>query len=120
MEERLTEYNNTGWVLKLNNPQNEFEAKKQLMDKFKLACEKLGKFEDMLEKHNLEGIKELDLLLNGMLKVWQEKCNAEKRTKEILNKVQSRLEELASWSVDGETLNYLDIYQILNEIREEL
>lgn len=40
-------------------------------------------------------------------------------TEEILNKVQSRLEELASWSVDGETLNYLDIYQILNEIKEE-
>lgn len=38
---------------------------------------------------------------------------------EILNKIQTRLEELASWSADGETLNYLDIYQILNEIREE-
>lgn len=39
---------------------------------------------------------------------------------EILNKIQTRLEELASWSADGETLNYLDVYQILNEIREEL
>lgn len=39
---------------------------------------------------------------------------------EILNKIQTRLEELASWSADGETVNYLDIYQILNEIREEL
>lgn len=39
---------------------------------------------------------------------------------EILNKVQSRLEELASWSDDGETLNIIDVYQILNEIRSEL
>ena len=42
------------------------------------------------------------------------------KAKEILNKIQIRLEELASWSADGETLNYLDVYQILNEIREEL
>ena len=39
---------------------------------------------------------------------------------EILNKIQSYLEELASWSADSEALNYLDIYQILNEIKEEL
>lgn len=119
MEERLTEHNKTGWVLKLNNPHNEFEAKKQLMDKFKLACEKLGKFEDMLEKHNLESIKELGLLLDGIKKVWQEKCDAEKSRKELLNKVQSRLEKLASWSDDGK-INYLDVCQILNEIKEEL
>ena len=119
MEERLTEHNKTGWILKLNNPQNEFEARQQLRDKFKLACEKLGKLEDMIEKHNLESIKELGLLLDGIKKVWQEKCDAEKSRKELLNKVQSRLEKLASWSDDGK-INYLDVCQILNEIKEEL
>lgn len=60
MAERLTEYNKTGWALKLDDPQNEFEARQQLMSKFKLACEKLGKLEDILEKYGVESIEELN------------------------------------------------------------
>ena len=60
MAERLTEFNKTGWVLKLDEPQNEFEARQQLMSKFKFACEKLGKIEDLLEKYVIESVEELD------------------------------------------------------------
>ena len=60
MAERLTEYNKTGWVLKLDEPQSEFEARQQLMRKFKLACEKLGELEDILEKYGIESVEELD------------------------------------------------------------
>lgn len=60
MTERLTENNKTGWVLKLDDPQNEFEARQQLMSKFKLACEKLGKLEDILEKYGIESVEELE------------------------------------------------------------
>ena len=60
MAERLTEQNKTGWVLKLDDPQNEFEARQQLMSKFKLACEKLGKLEDILEKYGIESVEELE------------------------------------------------------------
>lgn len=63
MAERLTEHNNTGWVLKLDAPQNEFEARQQLMSKFKLACEKLGKLEDILENHGIKDLEQLDKVL---------------------------------------------------------
>lgn len=56
MAERLTRRTKTGWVLKLDDPKNDFEAKQQLMVKFKLACEKLGKLEDMLENHAIEDV----------------------------------------------------------------
>lgn len=60
MAERLTEHNKTGWALKLDDPQNEFEARQQLMSKFKLACEKLGKLEDILEKYGIESLDTLE------------------------------------------------------------
>lgn len=60
MAERLTEHNKTGWVLKLDAPQNEFEARQQLMSKFKLACEKLGKIEDIMEKLGIKFVEDLD------------------------------------------------------------
>lgn len=60
MAERLTKHNETGWVLKLDNPQNEFEARQQLMRKFKLACEKLGKLEDIMDKYGIDNVEELD------------------------------------------------------------
>ncbi len=66
MAERLTD-NKTGWALKLNDPQNEFEARQQLMRKFKLACEKLGKLEDILEKYGI-GIQKLDYILEDYSK----------------------------------------------------
>ena len=69
MAERLTEHNKTGWALKLNDPQNEFEAKQQLMSKFKLACEKLGKLEDIMEKYNCKVVEDLqkELSTNKLL-----------------------------------------------------
>ena len=66
MAERLTKHNRTGWILKLDEPQNEFEARQQLMSKFKFACEKLGKIEDLLEKYGIESVEELDKLIDGM------------------------------------------------------
>lgn len=66
MAERLTEYNKTGWALKLDEPQNEFEARQQLMSKFKLACEKLGKLEDILEKYGIESVEELEQMLEWL------------------------------------------------------
>ena len=63
MAERLTEFNKTGWVLKLDEPQNEFEARQQLMSKFKFACEKLGKIEDLLEKYGIESVELLEHII---------------------------------------------------------
>lgn len=60
MTERLTEHNKTGWVLKLNDPQNEFEARQQLMRKFKLTCEKLGKLEDIMERLGINFVEDLE------------------------------------------------------------
>lgn len=60
MAERLTDFNKTGWVLKLDAPQNEFEARQQLMSKFKLACEKLGKIEDVMQEYGIESVEELN------------------------------------------------------------
>lgn len=65
MAERLTEHNKTGWVLKLDDPQNEFEARQQLMSKFKLACEKLGKLEDILEKYGVD-VEKLNQMLEWL------------------------------------------------------
>ena len=50
--ERLTIKNPNGeYALKLDEPETETEARKQLMQKFKLACNKLGKFEDREEEN---------------------------------------------------------------------
>ena len=73
MAERLTKHNETGWVLKLDNPQNDFEARQQLMSKFKLACKKLGKIEDLLEKYGIESVEELDKKLADGI-TWQKAC----------------------------------------------
>ena len=70
MAERLTDFNKTGWVLKLDAPQNEFEARQQLMSKFKLACEKLGKIEDVMEEYGIESVKELKKKLVDS-NIWQ-------------------------------------------------
>lgn len=68
MAERLTEYNQTGCVLKLDEPQNEVEARQQLMSKFKLACSKLGQLEDIMEKYNIESIELLEhIIKKGMV-----------------------------------------------------
>ena len=73
MAERLTEHNKTGWALKLNDPQNDFEARQQLMSKFKLACEKLGKIEDILEKYGIESVEELEKKLADS-DTWKRAC----------------------------------------------
>ena len=73
MAERLTKFNKTGWVLKLDEPQNEFEARQQLMRKFKLACEKLGELEDIMEKYGIDSVEELDKKLTDA-DTWQKAC----------------------------------------------
>ena len=67
MAERLTDFNKTGWVLKLDEPQNEFEARQQLMSKFKLACEKLGKIEDIMDKYGIESVEELEKEMHSLM-----------------------------------------------------
>lgn len=62
---RLTEKTKTGWALKLDDPQNNEEARKQLMDKFKLACAKLATFEDFMEENSLEDIENLQKLIKA-------------------------------------------------------
>ena len=63
MAERLTKFNKTGWVLKLDEPQNEFEARQQLMSKFKLACKKLAQLEDIMEKYDIESFELLEHII---------------------------------------------------------
>lgn len=48
--ERLTQWTENGASLILDNPQNENEAREQLMQKFKLACNKLAELEDKIEQ----------------------------------------------------------------------
>lgn len=49
MSERLTLRTEKGAALKLDNPKSEKEAKQQLMEKYKIAVEKLAYFEDLEE-----------------------------------------------------------------------
>lgn len=73
MAERLTEHNITGWVLKLEDPQNEFEARQQLMNKFKLACKKLGQLEDIMDKYGVNDVEELKQKLTDR-DIWEKAC----------------------------------------------
>lgn len=56
---RLTQWTPYGASLILDDPQNEEEAKKQLMDKYKLAINKLAKYEDRDDYHMLYGTTEI-------------------------------------------------------------
>lgn len=47
---RLTIRTENGAALKLDNPQNETEARKQLHDKYLIAIEKLAHYEDLEEQ----------------------------------------------------------------------
>lgn len=57
---RLTIRTEKGAALKLDNPQNEAEARKQLHDKYLIAIEKLAHYEDLEEQGRL--INEEDVL----------------------------------------------------------
>ena len=48
--ERLTQWTENGASLVLDNPKNAEEARTQLMEKFKLACNKLAEIEDKIEQ----------------------------------------------------------------------
>lgn len=48
-----------GYALDLDDPQNEQEARKQLMDKFKIAVSKLAEFENFMEENDFESVEEL-------------------------------------------------------------
>jgi hypothetical protein len=50
---RFTQWTENGASLKLDNPQNNEEARKQLMEKFKLACNFLAELEDKIENGTL-------------------------------------------------------------------
>ena len=40
-----------------------------------IAINKLGELEDILEKHNIESVEELDLILQGLKNIHQENAN---------------------------------------------
>ena len=62
--ERLTQKTEKGFVIKLNNPKNEKEAKDQLMKMFAVAVNKLAAYEDTgLEP---EEIKENEKIINDL------------------------------------------------------
>ena len=50
---RFTQWTENGASLKLDNPQNDEQARKQLMEKFKLACNRLAELEDKIENGTL-------------------------------------------------------------------
>lgn len=50
---RLTQWTKNGASLILDNPQNAEEARAQLMEAFKLACNKLAELEDKIEQGTL-------------------------------------------------------------------
>ena len=52
--ERLTQWTKNGASLILDNPQNAEEARAQLMEAFKLACNKLAELEDKIEQGTLK------------------------------------------------------------------
>lgn len=58
MSERLTEHNETGYVLKLDNPQNEVEEKEQHNKKCMLAIIKLGQLEESFTEEDVNGLIE--------------------------------------------------------------
>lgn len=60
---RFTQWTENGASLILDNPQNEDEARKQLMKKFKLACNKLAELEDKIELGTLKEIPENSVVL---------------------------------------------------------
>lgn len=111
MAERLTEFNKTGWVLKLDEPQNEFEARQQLMSKFKFACEKLGKIEDILEKYGVESVEEISKIfsylsgrfINSVYSLKHKFDSYEDKIKYLANKKGQYYEELYETKQDRDT-----------------
>ena len=53
MMKRLTQWTENGASLILDNPQNAEEARKQVTERFKLACNKLAALEDKIEQGTL-------------------------------------------------------------------
>ena len=51
-----------------------------------IATNKLGKLEDVLEKHNIESVEELDLILQGLKNMHQENANLKQELSELKQK----------------------------------
>jgi hypothetical protein len=51
------------------------------------AIKQFGLIEDVLEKHDIESIESLDLILQGMKKTWQESADAKKELAELKQKL---------------------------------
>lgn len=98
MIERLTQNDlGTGFGLKLDAPQNEFEARQQLMSKFKLACAKLGKIEDLMEIYNLPDVGALEnelIMKRALIEECQDYENKYYQLKEMLPKFKQSQEVL--------------------------
>ncbi len=55
--------NGIGYALDLREPQNENEARKQLMDKFKIAVNKLAEFENFMEENGFEDLQSFNMAI---------------------------------------------------------
>ena len=62
---------------------SEYTAKKFIVGE---AIRQFGLIEDVLEKHNIESIESLDLILQGIKKTWQESADAKKELAELKQK----------------------------------
>lgn len=72
---------------------SEYTAKKFIVGE---AIRQFGLIEDVLEKHNIESIESLDLILQGIKKTWQESADAKKLTIEKLKKELAKVKEQLS------------------------
>lgn len=78
MAERLTEYFENGAYTEKQNiidvsDKVKFFDNGCVMGK---AIDKLAQLEDIMEKYDIESVEELDVLLEGMKKIWQDTCDA--------------------------------------------
>lgn len=88
--ERLTQKTEKGFVIKLNNPKNEKEAKDQLMKMFAAVVNKLAAYEDTgLEP---EEIKENEKIINDLTRAICTKDEEIKKLKSQLAEYKRRLE----------------------------
>ena len=115
--ERLTVNNESGWALKLDNPQTDVEAKQQLMSKFKIACAKLGELEDLME---IEGFDSIEHLQRFVFEYRAENEELKNHTKDLNDKMlnlQLFLKHLRDgFHEDDET--YKEIDEKLKELGE--
>ena len=106
---RLTIRTEKGAALKLNNPQNEIEAGKQLHDKYLIAIEKLAHYEDMEEQGRL-----IELPCAVGDKVWMVVDN--KEFKERVKGYYPPAEELLDFHISEHDFSWLHLPSMMKRV----